>query len=762
MKRIILLASIISICATQVMRATELWRSHLTYSSVTQVAETPSKVFALSDGALFAYNKSTQAVNVYSKIDGLSDSKVSIISYSVDNNMLVIVYDNANIDLLTNDGKVYNVPEIMNKTMSTDKTIYKVNFVGNLAYLSTAYGITIINLQKHEATDSYLLYKKTLATAIFGGKIYAATDQGIMGASLTSNVIDPNNWSITHTLKANDLVVFQNNLLAVVSKTGIYTVTASSSTLTKSNVNFTNLFVANNVLVAFGLNQLSYFTTISLETVVAGTNFSGISALDPTVKSWHAATTSGLNRIDKVGATYTKVALGLKPDGPLANNPYRMKFSGNKLMVVGGGAWDARFGTSGQMMFFENEKWSYLRVDTILAQGLKPRDFLDIVEDPRELNHYFVTSYGEGVFEFRNQKLVKTHDHYNSTIEAHALVGGIPHYDRTAGLCYDKDYNLYVTNMHVSKAIKVLTKDGVWTSMTYPLAVNKECLFEITRTKSGIIWALDVQVGQGIFAFDTKGTLADQSDDQSKFISTVDYYDDNVLKSIVPDFFFCMAEDKNGAMWVGTEKGPVVYNNSSNIFNANFVATRIKIPRNDGSQRSDFLLENDLIKAIAVDASNRKWIGTDANGVYLLNETGVKTLHHFTSENSPMPSNKILSVAIHPTTGEVFIGTDKGLVSYNNDALDSKKNYSEVYAFPNPLRPEYDGLITITGIKAGTTVRITDVAGNDVFTGISESSQITWSGRNSLGERVATGVYLVYASTSDSIEGVVTKIMIIK
>ena len=740
------------------------WRTHLAYSSVTQVAETSTKVFGLSDGALFAYNKTTQDINIYSKVDGLSDSKVALISYSSDNNVLVIVYDNANIDLLTNDGHIYNISNIKDNPLPLNKTINKVNFSGNKAYLATAYGVSVINLTKHEVSETYLLNKSVLSTALFNGYIFAATKQGLLAAPLTSSLIDPNNWTLTNTLSTSDLAVFQNSLVGVVTNIGLYSFTSNTNQLIKSNTIFTNLFVANNVLVAYGLTQLSYFTSLNQETVVTGTNFNGLSSLDPTTTTWHAASTSGLNQIIKSGQNYAKVTLGLKPQGPFANSPYKMHFSGEKLMVVGGGAYYDRNSTLGMMMFFENEQWSYFRLDTIKAQGSTVRDLNDIVQDPREAGHYFVTSYGEGVYEFRNKKLVKIHDHTNSGIETVNLsfLKGINHFDRTYGLCYDKDNNLFVTNCFTNNIVKILSKDGVWSSLNYTQIANNEAIFDIIQTKNGIFWALSPWKNPGVFAFNPKSTLTDQSDDQTSFISSISYLDNGAQKTIVPSSFNCFTEDKNSALWIGTDKGPIIFNNTAQAFDANFMGTRIKLAATASSPIAGFLLENDNVNAIAVDAANRKWIGTDTNGVYLVSDNGEQTIFHFSEENSPLVSNKILSLAIHPTTGEVFIGTDKGLVSYRNDALINQKSFTEVYASPNPVRPEYEGSITISGLKTETAVKITDTKGNIVFEGTSTESQITWNGRNTVGDRVATGIYLVYASTSDTLESLVTKIMVVK
>ena len=194
---------------------------------------------------------------------------------------------------------------------------------------------------------------------------------------------------------------------------------------------------------------------------------------------------------------------------------------------------------------------------------------------------------------------------------------------------------------------------------------------------------------------------------------------------------------------------------------SDFRCTRIKIPRNDGTNAADLLLNDENIQYIAVDGANRKWIATQSSGVYLVSEDGLEIIHHFNMDNSILPSNNVLSIAINKTTGEVFFGTEKGLVSYRSDATEPKEDFSNVYAFPNPVRPDYTGVITITGLQERSLVKITDTTGNLIYQDYSEGGQMVWNGLNRNGDRVKTGVYLVFASSSNGKEGVVTKILIV-
>ena len=225
--------------------------------------------------------------------------------------------------------------------------------------------------------------------------------------------------------------------------------------------------------------------------------------------------------------------------------------------------------------------------------------------------------------------------------------------------------------------------------------------------------------------------------------------------------FYCLTEDKNGAIYIGTGNGLAICTNPSSVpTSENLVINRPTREATDGSL--SYFLDGEQINAIAVDGGNRKWIGTQNSGVFLISEDASETIKNFTTSNSPILSNTVISLAIDPVNGRVYIGTDKGITSYLSDATEGKENYSNVYAYPNPVRPEDIDQVTIAGLMENSNVKITDLSGNLIYQGKSVGGQLTWNCRNHSGSRVATGIYLVLAATQDSKESVVTKIMIVK
>jgi hypothetical protein len=278
-------------------------------------------------------------------------------------------------------------------------------------------------------------------------------------------------------------------------------------------------------------------------------------------------------------------------------------------------------------------------------------------------------------------------------------------------------------------------------------------------------WCVDLRYKPGVFVFSDKGTFDDMTDDDYRFFGSGSLVDkDGTI--LYPTYVYDIDEDTDGNIWVGTDIGPIVFSNVSKVFDANYRCTRIKIAREDGSGLADYLLDGVAIMSVEVDAGNRKWLGTANAGVYLLSADGKETLLHFNTENSPLSSNEVLDIEINERTGEVYFVTPDGLFAYRNDAMESMTEATQetIYAFPNPVRPEYGGYITVAGLEQDSKVWITDASANVVFEGQSNAGSIAWDGRNKSGQMVTGGVYFVLVSNanSDYHRSVATKILIVR
>lgn len=740
------------------------WKAHLAYNNVTQTAPAGNIIYTLSDGALFSYDKEDESIRLFDKTNILSDNNISYIKYSSTHSALIIVYKNSNIDILINEN-IYNIPDFMNKTMSQDKTLNSINITGDYAYFSTDFGILILDLKKKEITNTYVLNKKVYASVVKDNIIYAATEDGLYSGKTTDNLLDINNWIKSKDTVFNQLLLFENKIIGNQLNNGIYQYDDNSNTITKivdGNYSFSDIF-DDKLIAGNGTSIVIFDHYNSFKYMDSDYKFNHLSYTKNDNLYWGSNGDKGLNSyMLKENKLEISTSSSIIPDSPKRNLPYYMTFTNNRLLVCGGGMTADRLNNPGTIMMYEDNKWYNFQEEGIKdITGLEYKDITSIIQDPNDAEHHFASSGGEGVYEFKDKKFVKLYSIDNSTLksvlpnDSHKL-----NYVRINGLQYDKNHNLWMVNSYVDNVINILKDDGKWINFSHPGLVGKPTLERIIFDKRGWAWITSMRYEPGIFCFNTNGTLEDQSDDKTKFLGSFTNQDGTNLGKLA---ILSIAEDKDGAIWIGTEKGPIVINNPTNFFDDDFYCTQIKVPRNDGTNLADFLLANEKINAICIDGANRKWIGTESNGVFLLSEDGLETIHHFSTSNSPLLSDKIQSIAINPNTGEVFIGTDQGLMSYMSDATEGGSSFSETaHAFPNPVRPDYTGVITITGLIRDSDVKITDINGNLLYTGTSVGGQFTWDGKNSKGKRVASGVYLVLAADAEGKEGIATKILIIK
>ena len=329
-------------------------------------------------------------------------------------------------------------------------------------------------------------------------------------------------------------------------------------------------------------------------------------------------------------------------------------------------------------------------------------------------------------------------------------------YFRLGGTAFDLENNLWVTNSAVPEPISVKKADGKWKSFTLDGMLSDNNLGRIINTTYDHKWVV-CPLGHGLFAFDVNGTIDDISDDRYKKFDIVD-----VNGEIISNYVYCLVEDRDGNHWVGTDKGIVVYYSPTRVFDEGpFYGQQIIVPRNDGTGLADILLGTEKVTSIAVDGANRKWIGTSKSGLYLVSDDGLEEVHHFTEENSPLLSNNITDIVINDENGLVYIGTDRGLISYKSTAIDGREDFSGVYVYPNPVHHDFDGEIVITGLVGDVNVKITDITGNIVYETTALGGQAIWDGRSFSGDRVSTGVYMIFCTDDEGSKTHITKLLII-
>ncbi|HOS37891.1 MAG TPA: hypothetical protein PK984_06770 [Paludibacteraceae bacterium] len=776
----ILLAANLSITSAQLAMGN--WRTHLAYNQITQITQSDEKVFAISDGALFSINKYDESIEVYSKIFGLSDNKIVQIQYSHTNKLLFIAYENSNIDLITDDGEIFNLTDIYRKNISGSKKINDILFIGEKAYLSCDFGIVVINLTRKEVADTYIIgpeatMVKVKSLANLGDKLYAITDGTIFVANTSSNMTNYQNWTALSVPIAEvykKVVVYDDGLLLLTEAKNVHRFKNDTweqniyTEVTNLTSNDNALFVCYEDNIKFFLNPTSSALDIAIYHPQAGLYDSLNSLL------WIAAYEEGVKRSNLTGTEFNV----FKPNGPATNYAWRMKYSNGKIIVVPGGRWAVQYFRFSHVMMYENSTWSNIFGSEIEQVTSQPsRDFVDVAIDPTDNTHFFVASYGIGLYEFRNNKFYMLYNNDNSNIETIFPGSKITNpneyyfYHRVDGLVFDKSNNLLLLNMGVSSTVKYMTPDpdgegpanGIVKNLPYAdikdVSTAQDIL--ISGSNPNHKW-VSIPRASGsetaIFTFDDNGTYEDMSDDKYRYFN---FFYDQDNNRFMPQNFLTIALDKDNVVWVGTDKGPILLDNPESCFDEGYKCTRIKIPRNDGTQLADYLLENKKIKAIAVDGANRKWIGTEGSGVFLLSPNGQTTIHHFTTENSPLLSNNIISITINEKTGEVFFGTGNGIISYQSDAIEGGEKFENVHAYPNPVRENYHGLVSITGLIPNSIVKITDVNGHTVFETTSNGGIATWDCTRKGGNRVATGIYIAMCFSKDGKQYATTKILII-
>jgi hypothetical protein len=742
------------------------WRTHLAYNNITSLAQSNNKIYAVGNGSLYSYDKLDGGIEFHSRISGLNGSRIAHIAFDQILNQLVIVYTDGNIDILSNTG-VKNIPDLSIKQMNSSKDVNQLIISGDKAYFSCKFGIMVLNLTKLEVADTYIIGPNAteadvLSTTTNNGYIYALTATTLYKASASSKLLSNyQNWTTESNLPGSgnlqSTTSFQNELIVLRDSKLYKQSTDGTWTPLLTGINISNISNTGNTLIATNASNIYIFdNNFNHKTFNSNTPCQDIE-YDPISQTFWIGGTN---------LSYFKEGENIKTlpiVGPAVNSPWNMTFSGKKLFVVPGGRWDSQNNTPGCVMIYENGTWTNLLASTFQGQvGLNIVDYMKVCVDPKNENHFFVSSFSNGVIEYKDNNFTKLYNQDNSTLESTLPTDAYKYYYvRTDGGVYDQLGNVWFSNSSSTNGTQILLASGKWVGLPYPKdAVPTAGTILISNQDQNQKWMISVRFTPGIAIFNDNGTITDTKDDKYRFMSS--FIDsDKPGSDFSPKSFYCIKQDKNGVIWVGTDQGPLLFNGLSKAFDANYTCSRVKIPRNDGTTLADYLLGNETITSIAIDGANRKWMGTKSSGVYLVSENGLQTIQHFTTTNSPLLSNEIMSLAINPISGEVFIGTDYGLISYQGDAAEGATTFGDVHAYPNPVRENFNGVITITGLIDNSHVKITDITGNLVYETVSNGSLATWDAKDAHGRKVNTGVFLALCTSPDGQQSTTTKILVI-
>ncbi len=775
MRRIFfLLVSILFFSQTTAQRSYGSWQDYLSFASARKVAFADSKVYCATEGGLFYFDWSDNSIQKFTGNNGLSDTGIRTIAWNPAHEVLVVAYENSNIDLVY-DNRVVNLADIKRKPVAGDKNIYNVSFSGDEAYFSCGFGIVVLNLVKNEIKDTYFIgdegsMLQVNDVAVFGNTVYASTTAGILYADReNTNLLDYRNWSRVENIPHaggtfSHLVVHGDRLLATYSPESgdpdaffLFNGTEWEpflSELTEARDIVLNgetlVITGRGVIFLIGpdysvLGKVRNYPfeeepVFWIEARSAGVTRDGI--------IWVADREYGLVRISGPNAE------SIYPAGPVDNRIYSLYSNEGDLWVTPGGhtdAWNNIFERPRFQLFRQGQWTCFSQEEFTEMEGFF--DILTVVADPADPRHIFAGSWGGGLLEFKNGQFVSRFTHRNSILQSALPEQPGEPYTRIGGLDFDSEGNLWITNSEVEKNLLKLSPNGEWESFALPEVANNRTIGQLLITRNDDKWIL---VPRGHDAY-----VVDASGNRKKRLLVTSYFNngENEIFNRMNDVY-CIAEDQNGAVWIGTSKGVAVYSNPGRIWETeSFYAMQPSLDLGDGLYHP--LLGTETVTAIAVDGANRKWIGTRGSGVYLVSEYGDAEINHFTRDNSPLLSDQITDIAIEKNSGEVFIGTSQGLVSYQGEAIGGKGSYQDVYVFPNPVREDYEGPVTITGLIENTDVKITDISGNLVYQTTSLGGQALWDGKNLNGNRVKTGVYLVFCTGENGEKTHIEKLLFI-
>ncbi|MDC3406831.1 hypothetical protein OAZ27_03970 [Bacteroidia bacterium] len=725
---------------------TYTWRMHLPYNSVRQIVEADDKLFVLSDIGIYEFGLKSGEAEFLTKVNGFSESSVVAMSYSADYNTLVIAYKSGNIDLLKGNS-IINLPGIKRSSIFGLKDIYEIEIYNELAYLSTAFGVVIIDIEAEEIIDDYQnlgfggVPLAVNSLDIFNEKIYIGTTEGIKSAPAFDNNVNLKNFSSWETIEEYDSAVnikTFNDKLYFVSDSILFSFDGTNYVPVEMSVRkgYKSLAVCHENLVVCryeGIASINEMGTVKEYGEVAMSS----AIIDYQDNLWFGGFYRGLIKKNNAG----RISY-FSPQGPFSFNSYDMDGQGNSLWVTSGGYTPAFAPTYNTYGYYRYEDGNWFNRNTSDPYSGGMTDFTSIYV-PKDRNETWLGSFGSGLLRIKNYEPNQRYTNSNSSLKNSVGTNEV-----ALGMAYDSKNNLWVSNYETDRPLAVMRANGSWSDFN----VGTKRLGEMIIDQSDQIWMLVPRTSSnGILV--TKelenGSL------RTRFLGTSKNgggLPNNNVKAI--------AQDKDGEIWVGTESGIAVFYNPSLVFDGGVNADAQQIIIDDGKDIG-YLLGSEVVNDIKIDGGNRKWVATN-NGVWLIKEDGSEIVLHLTEDNSPLPSNIINCVGIIPNTGEVFFGTTNGIASFRSDATEAKDLHENTLVFPNPVHPEYDGPITITGLPEDATVKIADVAGRVVYELVAVGGTAVWNGLNFDGQKPQTGVYLIFTANKEDEDSLVSKLLIVR
>jgi ligand-binding sensor domain-containing protein len=741
------------------------WEGLFSFTTIVDIEESSTAVYAASENAVFIYDLNSRSFTTLTTVNGLSGDEISQIHYSEDKSALIIGYENGLLQIVDQDGQVNDVVAIKDKQSISpvDKRINEFIESGDLIYMATDFGIAIYNLERLEFDDTYFIGDNGIqvpvaSIEIFEGFLYAATldaNSGMRRAPIADPfLIDFMNWDQINIDIWTEVITFDNRLFAVTVGRFLAELNTTSGTFAGTGIRLPRAIRdahATSDFITFTSIEAIYIYDRTLNQIyliddIGGTSYNYTAGIVRGTILYAGTEAAGMIRINIQDQTDFDFIVA---DGPSRNAAFSISSSPGELWV-GYGNHDVFYNPFplerlGISYFREEESWvNYSFNDVLNAQSIS-----SITVNPNDPNEVFLSSMQDGVVQFVDESAVTRFEQFNSslfpTVDSNAPPPGI--FYRISNSTFDRSGNLWVLQSLSDFSLHKRIPSGQWTAF--------DLSDEITNVAQSATKIVVTQEGNIIYGTTSIG-LVGFDPETSQALSF------NVDNNLINNYVASLRLDLNGQLWIGSNLGLRVLFNPNSMFTENPSDARsIIIEDTNGIPRE--LLADEAVLDIEIDGNNNKWVATASSGAFLFSPSGRETIFQFTTDNSPLPTNAVNDISIDESSGKIYFATDKGIVAFQGERSSKPEdNLESVRAFPNPVRPGFEGNVTIDGLTDRARVKITDIEGNLVYEAVSQGGSIPWDTRSFSGSKVASGVYFLFISTNDNIETTVSKLMIVR
>jgi hypothetical protein len=749
------------------------WRFHSSTSEAIDVVATENYVFTAYKNGLSVLDLSDKSHSLYNALNKLSDIEITCLYFDPSDDALYIGYGNGNIDKLKND-LVYNIPALKLAQISNSKRVNRFEKNGAYIYVACDFAILKLDPTKNEIKDTYYPTNSLEGVSDLCFKndtLFALTPTKLLYGIISNPALaDQSQWNVDSRLALlsggayQDIEIFNSQLVVLLKTAGssadtVYKVLSTGNQVI-SNFSWSakinsikTLDETNFIINAQGgyslhdenLNQISLYGTVTFnqEFLVSNSskNSSGIWVADKKLGLvWFPSAYFSFDRFPIEGTRNTFL---YSIDSQKGKNAIASGYLNGKFPAY----------SKNGIHFFENENWSFTDIyEQPCWQGQNIWDILDVSINPLNLDEYAVCTPSEVPVTIFTNSTGKVYSDTNSTLKTSSSGSGLY---LVSDVCYDEKGNLWCLNGYSDRPLNVKTSDGIWYNFDLGTNAKNKYTKKMIVDFDGTIWSATDNAG--LFGYTTNSTISSTSDDKKIQLKSGENYG-----NLPSDNVTAIAADFEGEIWIGTDAGFAILYNANSSFDANpgeYDAQRVKV-QYEGNV--EYVLGSTHITDIEVDGGNRKWIATANAGILLLSADGSEIIEQHTTENSPLISDIVYDIKLDQTTGELFIITDKGMVSYRTDATYEDPEYTNTKVFPNPVRPGFLGPITIQGIRFDSDVKVTDVAGNLIYKTTSNGGTATWDGNNLEGKPVASGVYFIWTAQNEEKGKKVGKVLVVR